>query len=106
VDSSLEHFGIARALPEDGDWRDTGKAQLGVFDPSAGLWELDPNRNGFWDGCPVDSCLVFWGVDFEGLMSAASFPRTRESRQNNRRPLLDLLGCPPEPVLSEVEGRA
>src|SRR5437762_4145077 len=44
--------------------------------------------------------------NFEGLMSAASFPRTRESRQNNRRPLLDLSGCPPEPVLSEVEGRA
>jgi len=32
--------------------------------------------------------------DFEGLMSTASFPRTRESRQNNRRPLLDLPGCP------------
>src|SRR6266540_3363104 len=50
--------------------------------------------------------LVVCHDDFEGLMSAASFPRTRESRQNNRRLLLDLPGCPPEPVLSEVEGRA
>ena len=49
----------------DGDWRDTGKAQLGEFDPSAGLGELDPNRNDFWDGCPVDGCLVFCGVDFD-----------------------------------------
>ena len=91
-------------------WRVTGETRerhrLGVFDPSADLGELDPNRNGFWDGCPVDGCLVFWGVDCGGLMSAASFPRTRESRQNNRRPLRALPRCPPEPVLSAVEGRA
>ena len=49
VDGSLEHFGIARDFPVDDDWSGTGKVQLGVFDPSAGLWELDPNRNGFWD---------------------------------------------------------
>ena len=61
----MEHFGIARDFPMDSDWRDTGKAQLGEFDLAAGLWELDPNRNGFRDGCPVDGCLVFCGVDFD-----------------------------------------
>ena len=60
----MEHFGIARDFPVDGDWSSTGKAQLGVFDPSAGLWELDPNCNGFWDGCAVDGYLVFCRVDF------------------------------------------
>jgi hypothetical protein len=61
VDSCLGAFGIAGDFPVAGDWSGTGKAQIGVFDPSTGLWELDLNSNGLWDGCTVDGCLGPFG---------------------------------------------
>jgi len=47
--------------PVAGDWSGTGKAQLGIFDPSTGMWELDRNGNGIFDGCTVDLCLGPFG---------------------------------------------
>ena len=61
VDGCLGPFGLAGDLPVVGDWSGTGIAKLGVFDPSTGLWELDLNDNGLWDGCGVDACLGPFG---------------------------------------------
>jgi len=61
VDSCLGPFGISGDLPVAGDWTGTGTAKIGVFDPSTGLWELDLNGNGRWDGCAIDACLGPFG---------------------------------------------
>jgi hypothetical protein len=34
---------------------------MGIFDPSTGMWELDRNGNGIFDGCTVDLCLGPFG---------------------------------------------
>jgi hypothetical protein len=61
TDSCLGPFGVAGDLPVVGDWTGTGKAQIGVFDSSIGMWELDTNGNGTFDGCTVDACLGPFG---------------------------------------------
>src|SRR2546426_663658 len=48
--------------PVAGDWAGTGEAQIGVFDPSTGLWKLDRNGNGQLDSCTVDGCLGPFGI--------------------------------------------
>jgi hypothetical protein len=60
VDACLS-FGQPGDLPVAGDWRGTGKAQIGIFDPSTGMWELDRNGNGVFEGCTVDLCLGPFG---------------------------------------------
>jgi hypothetical protein len=60
VDACLS-FGQPGDLPVVGDWSGTGRAQIGVFDPSTGMWELDRNGNGIFDGCTVDLCLGPFG---------------------------------------------
>jgi uncharacterized repeat protein (TIGR02543 family) len=50
-------FGQKGDLPVAGDWTGTGKAQIGIFDPITGTWELDRNGNGVFDGCEVDLCF-------------------------------------------------
>jgi hypothetical protein len=57
VDLCFGPFGIPGDLPVVGDWNGTGVAKIGVFDPVRGIWELDLNGNGKWDGCGVDMCL-------------------------------------------------
>src|SRR5712692_9645595 len=52
-------FGQQGNRPVVGDWTGTGTAQIGVFDPTARLWQLDGNGNDLWDGCTVDLCLNF-----------------------------------------------
>jgi len=32
-----------------------------VFDPSSGMWDLDLNGNGVFDGCTIDACLGPFG---------------------------------------------
>lgn len=54
-------FGLSGDLPVAGDWNGTGQAKIGVFTPSTGLWELDLNGNGVFDGCNVDTCLGPFG---------------------------------------------
>jgi YVTN family beta-propeller protein len=49
--------GLLNDLPVVGDWNGTGRAQVGVFRPSAGTFYLDYNGNGVWDGCGTDRCL-------------------------------------------------
>jgi hypothetical protein len=43
-------------LPVIGDWDGTGKARIGVFRPTTGMWYLDMNGNGKLDHCSVDAC--------------------------------------------------
>jgi hypothetical protein len=61
VDKCLGPFGLSGDLPVTGDWTGTGKAQIGIFDPSTGMWELDRNGNGEVDVCGVDTCLGPFG---------------------------------------------
>jgi hypothetical protein len=54
-------FGLSGDLPVVGDWTGAGQERIGVFDPSTGMWELDLNGNGEFDGCQVDACLGPFG---------------------------------------------
>jgi len=54
---------VAGDLPVAGDWNNTAVATLGIFDLSSGLWELDMNGNGLWDGCQVDRCIESFGQE-------------------------------------------
>jgi Divergent InlB B-repeat domain len=61
VDACLGPFGQPGDLPVAGDWTGAGKAQIGVFEPNTGIWHLDLNENGVFDGCTVDACLGPFG---------------------------------------------
>lgn len=61
MDSCLGPFGLGTDLPVAGDWNGSGTAKIGVFDPTTGLWELDLNGNGLFDGCQVDRCFGPFG---------------------------------------------
>jgi hypothetical protein len=56
---SCIHFGMSGDLPVAGDWNNGGPGKVGVFRPSTGMWYLDYNSNGQWDGCGTDSCIHF-----------------------------------------------
>jgi hypothetical protein len=57
--------GLAQALPVTGDWNGTGVSRIGVYD--RGLWYLDLNGNGAWDGTPADALHAF-GVGLSGAV--------------------------------------
>src|SRR5262249_47628697 len=61
VDACRGPFGISGDLPIAGDWTGTGQVRIGVFDPNSGMWNLDVNGNGVFDGCTVDACLGPFG---------------------------------------------
>jgi hypothetical protein len=61
VDSCLGPFGASGDLPVAGDWNGTGTAKIGVFDPTTGMWDLDLNGNGVFNGCAVDACMGPFG---------------------------------------------
>jgi hypothetical protein len=61
VDRCLGPFGVSGDLPVAGDWSGTGRARIGIFDPSTRMWELDLNGNGVLDGCTMDACLGPFG---------------------------------------------
>jgi hypothetical protein len=52
-------FGTANDKPVTGDWNNSGYSKIGVFRPSTGMWFLDVNGNGQWDGCGTDRCINF-----------------------------------------------
>jgi cytochrome c peroxidase len=60
--------GLAGALPVVGDWNGTGAAKIGVY--SDGVWYLDINGNGTWDGTPVDAQFSF-GTGLAGALPVA-----------------------------------
>jgi hypothetical protein len=53
------HFGTSGDLPVSGDWNGSGSGKMGVFRPNSGIWYLDYNGNGLWDGCGIDRCINF-----------------------------------------------
>jgi hypothetical protein len=52
------YLGQTGDIPVVGDWNGDGRAKAGIFRPSQGLWVLDYNGNGHWDGPPNDT--YFW----------------------------------------------
>ena len=60
-DECLGQFGTKGDLPIVGDWDGTGKARIGVFRASTGMWYLDLNGNGRLDACGVDACIGPFG---------------------------------------------
>jgi hypothetical protein len=51
------YFGIASDKPIIGDWGGTGISKFGLF--RNGVWYVDYNGNGVWDGCVTDRCYSF-----------------------------------------------
>lgn len=52
-------FGAAGDTPVTGDWDGDGSTNVGVFVPATGVWNLDTNGNGIFDGCGIDTCYTF-----------------------------------------------
>ena len=50
-------IGMNGDIPLVGDWNGIGTAKVGVFRPSDGIFYLDYNGSGTWDGCGTDRCL-------------------------------------------------
>ena len=50
-------IGMFGDVPLVGSWAGTGASGVGVFRPSDGIFYLDYNGNGAWDGCGTDRCL-------------------------------------------------
>ncbi|GFE56720.1 hypothetical protein [Geobacter sp. AOG1] len=63
-------IGLAGAVPVTGDWTGNGTSKLGVYDN--GLWYLDLNGNGVWDGTPTDTMHAF------GIGQAGAVPVTAD----------------------------
>ena len=51
--------GIPGALPVTGDWDGSGTTNIGVYVPATGVWYLDYNGNGVWDGPTVERLYTF-----------------------------------------------
>jgi len=75
VDACIEAFGGSKEdIPVIGDWNGDGKDKIGVY--RKGLWFLDLNGNGGWDGCEVDFCSVPFGGLPGDLPTVARHPKT------------------------------
>jgi hypothetical protein len=57
--------GITGAVPVAGDWDGTGNTRIGEY--KDGVWYLDLNGNGTWDGTPADGMYTF-GVGLAGAV--------------------------------------
>jgi len=67
-----------------------------IYVPFRGLWELDLNGNGKWDGCRVDKCLGPFGqpgdLPVAGDWNATGTANIGVFRPNTGEWLLDLNG--------------
>ncbi len=50
-------IGLTNAVPVAGDWTGDGTTKIGVY--AGGVWYLDLNGNGQWDGDAIDSLALF-----------------------------------------------
>jgi hypothetical protein len=57
VSDPITQFGLPGDVPVVGDWDGSGKTKIGVF--RNGVWYLDMNGNGQWDGFAVDRAGQF-----------------------------------------------
>jgi Ice-binding-like len=51
--------GVVGAVPVTGDWTGTGITRIGIY--ANGVWYLDLNGNGVWNGTPTDAQYSFGG---------------------------------------------
>jgi hypothetical protein len=56
----LSWFGLAGDYPVVGDWNGTGVQSIGVF--RNGVWYLDLNNNGQWDGVAGGDGIFYFGL--------------------------------------------
>jgi hypothetical protein len=42
-----------------GDWNADGRTKVGIY--KEGVWYLDTNGNGAWDGTPSDTLVINFG---------------------------------------------
>jgi hypothetical protein len=56
-------FGTSADMPVVGNWDGSGTSKIGVFTPQTGMWTLDSNGNGKFDGCTIDKCFGPFGSD-------------------------------------------
>jgi hypothetical protein len=61
ADKCIGFGGDSQDILVVGDWNGDGKTELGVYRASTGVWYLDYNGNGAWDGCTTDKCFSFGG---------------------------------------------
>lgn len=55
-------LGFADEQPVAGDWNGSGTSKIGVY--RDGVWLLDYNGNGVWDGPGIDRLVFFGGAGF------------------------------------------
>ena len=60
IDESVHVFGRAGDQPVAGDWTGSGVTRIGVF--RDGVWYLDVNNNGKWDGPEGGDALYYFGL--------------------------------------------
>jgi hypothetical protein len=60
VGDKIRYFGLAGDQAVVGDWTGNGQTRLGVF--RAGLWYLDLNNNGQWDGVAGGDGIFAFGL--------------------------------------------
>jgi len=66
IDSMLSFdAGQIGATPVTGDWTGNGLTKIGVY--KDGIWFLDTNGNGTWDGTPTDETYTF-GIGLTGAI--------------------------------------
>ncbi len=51
---------ITGGIPVSGDWDGSGTIKIGLY--KDGVWYLDLNGNGIWDGAPTDGLYYFGGI--------------------------------------------
>ncbi len=58
--------GLPDAIPVVGDWNHDGKTKIGIY--SDGVWYLDANGNGKWDGVAGGDEVAYFGVGLTGAV--------------------------------------
>ena len=61
IDRCVGPFGKETDYPIAADWTGDGITKIGTFDPALGIWQLDLNGNGIFDGCTIDRCIGPFG---------------------------------------------
>ncbi len=61
VDICISSFGQAGDWPAIGNWSGGATSNIGTFNSITGVWQIDRNGNGRWDGCAVDICIRSFG---------------------------------------------
>ena len=57
-------LGTTGSVPVTGDWNNDGKTEIGYYQPGIkGIWRLDYNGNGRWDGGVIDRAYVLGTTD-------------------------------------------